>query len=65
MGFLPASLLGGLAIAGRYVMIVAFAGVGYGSDFEKLRSVGVAPLVLGAVVWALVAISSLAIQGVL
>jgi uncharacterized integral membrane protein (TIGR00698 family) len=65
IGIVPASMLGWLASAGRYIMIVAFAGVGFGSDFDKLRSVGVSPLVLGALVWALVALSSLAIQGVL
>jgi len=64
VGVLPASATGTLATAGRYIMIVAFAGVGFGSDFEKLRSVGVTPLVLGALVWALVALSSLLIQGV-
>lgn len=65
LGIAPAPLLGGLATAGRYVMIVAFAGVGFGSDFERLRTVGVAPLLLGALVWAVVALSSLALQGVL
>jgi uncharacterized integral membrane protein (TIGR00698 family) len=65
LGVVPATVLGALATTGRYVMIVAFAGVGFGSDFQKLRSVGVSPLVLGAIVWALVAISSLLIQGVL
>jgi uncharacterized integral membrane protein (TIGR00698 family) len=65
IGVLPASAASTLATAGRYVMIVAFAGVGFGSDFEKLRSVGITPLVLGAIVWALVAVSSLLIQGVL
>jgi uncharacterized integral membrane protein (TIGR00698 family) len=65
IGILPASMLAGLATAGRYIMIVAFAGVGFGSDFDRLRSVGVSPLVLGALIWALVALSSLAIQGVL
>jgi uncharacterized integral membrane protein (TIGR00698 family) len=65
VGVLPAPVLGALATAGRYVMIVAFAGVGFGSDFEKLRSVGVSPLVLGLIVWALVAVSSLLILGVL
>ncbi|HKW45147.1 MAG TPA: putative sulfate exporter family transporter [Candidatus Eremiobacteraceae bacterium] len=62
-GIVPAPILGGLATAGRYIMIVAFAGVGFGSDFDKLRSVGISPLVLGALVWALVALTSLAIQG--
>ena len=65
VGMVPSSVLGGLATAGRYIMIVAFAGVGFGSDFDKLRSVGISPLVLGALVWALVALTSLAIQGVL
>ena len=65
VGVLPAPVLGALATAGRYVMIVAFAGVGFGSDFDRLRSVGISPLVLGLIVWALVALSSLLIQGVL
>lgn len=65
IGVVPAAILSGLATAGRYIMIVAFAGVGFGSDFDKLRTVGFSPLVLGAAVWALVALSSLAIQGVL
>jgi uncharacterized membrane protein YadS len=65
IGVLPGSAASALATAGRYIMIVAFAGVGFGSDFEKLRSVGITPLVLGARVWSLVAVSSLLIQGVL
>ena len=65
LGLIPTPVLVGLATVGRYAMIVAFAGVGFGSDFDRLRTVGFAPLVLGALVWALVALSSLALQGVL
>ena len=65
VGLIPAAVLAGLATTGRYLMIVAFAGVGFGSDFDRLRTVGFGPLVLGALVWALVALSSLALQGAL
>src|SRR5450755_984087 len=64
-GIVPAGVLAALAVAGRYIMIVAFAGVGLSSDFARLRTVGATPLLLGALVWALVAVSSLAIQGAL
>ena len=65
VGVVPAAWLGALAVGGKYLMVVAFAGVGLASNFDRLRSVGAAPLVLGALVWALVAIVSLFVQGVL
>ncbi len=65
VGVVPAAVLGALAIAGKYVMVVAFAGVGLASDFARLRTVGTMPLLLGAIVWALVAVVSLVVQGVL
>jgi uncharacterized integral membrane protein (TIGR00698 family) len=65
IGIVPATVLTGLAVAGKYIMVVAFAGVGLASDFKRLRSVGAAPLVLGLIVWALVAVVSLVVQRVL
>ncbi|HLJ82887.1 MAG TPA: putative sulfate exporter family transporter, partial [Candidatus Eremiobacteraceae bacterium] len=65
IGVIPAPVLAALAVAGKYVMVVAFAGVGLSSDFKRLRTVGAAPLLLGAIVWALVAVVSLFVQGVL
>jgi uncharacterized integral membrane protein (TIGR00698 family) len=65
IGVVPAPVLAALAVAGKYVMVIAFAGVGLSSDFKRLRSVGAAPLVLGAIIWLLVAIVSLLVQGVL
>jgi uncharacterized integral membrane protein (TIGR00698 family) len=64
VGVVPATVLAALAVAGKYIMVVAFAGVGLSSDFKRLRSVGAAPLVLGAIIWVLVAIVSLLVQGV-
>jgi uncharacterized integral membrane protein (TIGR00698 family) len=65
LGVVPAAVLAALAIADKYIMVVAFAGVGLSSDFKRLRSVGAAPLVLGAIIWVLVAVVSLFVQGVL
>jgi uncharacterized integral membrane protein (TIGR00698 family) len=48
--------------AGRYLIVVALAGVGLGSNLQKMARTGPKPILLGLMVWALVAISSLAMQ---
>lgn len=47
--------------AALFLIIVALAGVGLSADFKKMRETGPAPLVLGLLLWALIALSSLAI----
>lgn len=59
------ALPGMAGAAGRYLIVVALAGVGLGANLQKMLKTGPKPILLGLLVWALVAISSLAMQSVL
>lgn len=59
------TLPGMAGVAGRYLIVVALAGVGLGANLRKMAKTGPKPILLGLVVWALVAASSLAMQSVL
>jgi uncharacterized integral membrane protein (TIGR00698 family) len=48
----------------KFLIVVALAGVGLGADFANLRRTGPKPVLLGLLVWALVAVTSLAVQWV-
>ena len=48
--------------AGRWVMVVALAAVGLQGNWRAFAGSGVRPLLLGLVTWAVVALSSLAVQ---
>jgi uncharacterized integral membrane protein (TIGR00698 family) len=49
-------------MAGKFFIIVALAGVGLGTDLRAMLKTGPRPIVLGLLVWALVALTSLGIQ---
>lgn len=59
-GNLPA-LMGG---CGRFMIIVALAGVGLGSSIRNMIKTGPRPILLGLLVWIIVALTSLAVQGI-
>ncbi len=42
--------------------MIALAGVGLGADFAKIARTGARPILLGLLVWVLVAVTSLGIQ---
>jgi uncharacterized integral membrane protein (TIGR00698 family) len=76
VGFLVMSLLNTTGVfshgvssfagqAGKYLIIVALAGVGLGANLSKMIRTGPRPILLGLLVWALVAISSLGMQLIL
>lgn len=44
------------------MITTALAGIGLSLDLKELRSVGHRPLLLGGILWILVAVSSLGIQ---
>lgn len=54
----------GFADVGRFLIIVALAAIGLGTDLRRMASAGLLPLLLGLGVWVSVAISSLVIQSV-
>ncbi len=62
LGVIPTSWAPGLAFLAHFGITVAMAGVGMSSSIAAVRKAGWKPLVLGGILWAVVAISSLVIQ---
>jgi uncharacterized integral membrane protein (TIGR00698 family) len=58
---LPASLHGAISAAALFLIVVALCGVGLSADPAEIRAAGLRPLLLGFILWALIAFSSLAI----
>jgi uncharacterized integral membrane protein (TIGR00698 family) len=48
-----------------FAIVVALAGVGLGTDIDKIKAAGFRPLALGAVLWVAIAVSSLVIASAL
>jgi uncharacterized integral membrane protein (TIGR00698 family) len=63
-GLIPAALQSPLQEIALFAIAVALAGVGLGTDIEKIRSAGWRPLLLGAILWIAIAASSLLISGI-
>ncbi|MGB6060502.1 MAG: YeiH family protein [Candidatus Aquilonibacter sp.] len=60
-GLIPAVAQEPLQELALFTITVALAGVGLGTDIQRIRAAGVRPLMLGAILWVAIAISSLAI----
>jgi uncharacterized integral membrane protein (TIGR00698 family) len=58
-GLIPAVLQSPLQEVALFSITVALAGVGLGTDIQRIRAAGVRPLVLGAILWVAIAVSSL------
>ncbi|HEY5341973.1 MAG TPA: putative sulfate exporter family transporter [Candidatus Aquilonibacter sp.] len=61
LGVIPVALQKPLQELALFAITIALAGVGLGTDIVKIRSAGFRPLLLGAILWAAIALSSLAI----
>jgi uncharacterized integral membrane protein (TIGR00698 family) len=61
IGAVPNALHDAFSQAALFLIVVALTGVGLSADAKAIRAAGVRPLVLGFVLWALIAASSLAI----
>lgn len=62
IGLIPASWHGPLNHVGAFMITVALAGIGLSMKFQEMRAAGVRPLLLGGMLWVLVALSSLGLQ---
>ncbi len=62
VGVLPAAAAPGFASVATFLITVALAAIGVSTDFGALRRAGFRPMVLGIVLWALVAGTSLGVQ---
>lgn len=63
-GLIPAALQAPIQNLALFLIVVALAGVGLSSDIEKMKSAGLRPLLLGAILWVTIAVSSLVIAHV-
>ena len=61
-GAVPASAQPGLTATGMFLITAALAAIGLSLNVADLRAAGPRPLLLGAVLWVLVAASSLGLQ---
>ena len=64
VGAIPAAWHGGLATTSTFLITVALAGIGLTTRPVALRAAGPRPLLLGAILWAAVGITSLLLQRV-
>lgn len=62
LGVFPTSTHSAITLLGTFMITIALAGIGLGLDVGELRATGVRPLLLGAMLWVLVALSSLGLQ---
>ncbi|GAA4160996.1 YeiH family protein [Gryllotalpicola daejeonensis] len=62
LGGIPSTWHPALSLLGTFMITVALAGIGLGTRVQILRSAGLRPLVLGAALWVLVALTSLGLQ---
>lgn len=62
VGWVPASWHHGLADLASWLITAALAGIGLSTRVRDIRAAGPRPLLLGAVLWATVGVSSLALQ---
>lgn len=62
VGVVPTTWHGGLTGAGTFLITTALAGIGLSMRLSDMRRAGVRPLLLGALLWVLVAVSSLGLQ---
>jgi uncharacterized membrane protein YadS len=63
-GLIPVSWQPTLQAVALFAIVVALAGVGLSSDVARIRAAGFRPLFLGAILWATIALSSLALAHV-
>lgn len=61
-GLLPAALEAQLITLSHFLLVMALVAVGLNSKLRELRLAGARPLLLGLIVWVLVATSSLGVQ---
>jgi uncharacterized membrane protein YadS len=62
LGVIPAAAQHGLSELSVFLITVALSATGLSTDLAALRRTGPRPLILGACLWAMVSVSSLAPQ---
>lgn len=64
VGVIPHAANAGLTQTGTFMITTALAGIGLALDLKELRAAGPRPLLMGAILWILVATSGLGLQAI-
>lgn len=64
-GLIPLILQAPIHTLALFLIVVALAGVGLGTDVARIRSAGFRPLLLGAILWVAISASSLGLSALL
>jgi len=59
LGAIPSAVHGVITTLALFLIIVALAAVGLSADFAQMRGAGARPVLLGALLWVLIAVSAL------
>lgn len=62
MGLIPSATHGPLSQLAQFLITMALGAIGLSTRLDKIRTAGFKPLALGAMLWALVAVSSIGLQ---
>lgn len=62
LGLIPAGWHPTLSVVSLFMITMALTGIGLGTRISTIRSAGVRPLLLGGILWVLVAVASLLLQ---
>lgn len=62
---IPISVSNNLVVIGKFIIVMAMAAIGLNTNLKSLLSNGFKPILLGLCCWFIIAVVSLAVQGVL
>ncbi len=65
LNLIPAVAAGPIHTLALFAIVVALAGVGLGTDVARIRSAGLRPLALGAILWVAISVASLGLSALL
>lgn len=61
-GVIPAGTVQALSTAGKLLIVVSLTAVGMTADFHQMAGTGIRPMLLGFILWMVVAVTSLLVQ---
>lgn len=64
IGIFPASSIPYINTIGKFMIVMALTAIGLNSDFKKMLKTGVKPIILGLIVWFVVAVVSIIVQNI-
>lgn len=62
IGLFPSSSIQYINTIGKFMIVMALTAIGLNSDFKKMLKTGVKPIILGVIVWFVVAATSIIVQ---